>query len=131
MAVSREAEPQRRWLADAALLARLWRSQIEPAGGCAGDQPRYLSKESDRCAIIEGLRLPRRMFAAPAIKQFVRENTPPGAQIQTDDELLDYARAQRRHLLSRRLQRLLDYTSLIVNIRNGNYMGIYGHAIGR
>jgi choline dehydrogenase len=32
------------------------------------------------------------MFAASALKQFVREETLPGAQVQTDDELLDYAR---------------------------------------
>ncbi len=54
--------------------------------------PRYLSEESDRRAIIGGLRMARRLFAAPALKQFVREETLPGAQLQTDDELLDYAR---------------------------------------
>src|SRR5918911_3078862 len=54
--------------------------------------PRYLSEESDRRAIVGGLRLARRLFAAPALKQFVREETLPGPQIQTDDELLDYAR---------------------------------------
>ena len=32
------------------------------------------------------------MFAAPALQRFVREETLPGAQVQTDDELLDYAR---------------------------------------
>jgi len=32
------------------------------------------------------------MFAAPALKQFVREESLPGGQVQTDDELLDYAR---------------------------------------
>jgi choline dehydrogenase-like flavoprotein len=64
--------------------------------------PRYLSEETDRRAIIGGLRLARRMFAAPALQRFVREESLPGAQIQTDDELLDYAR-QRQHLLSRQL----------------------------
>src|SRR5438094_3363409 len=54
--------------------------------------PRYLSEESDRRAIIGGLRLARRLFAAPALQRFVREESLPGAQIQTDDELLDYAR---------------------------------------
>jgi hypothetical protein len=29
------------------------------------------------------------MFAAPALKQFVREETLPGSQVQSDDELLD------------------------------------------
>ena len=32
------------------------------------------------------------MFGAPALQRFVREETLPGAKIQTDDELLDYAR---------------------------------------
>jgi len=54
--------------------------------------PRYLSEEADRRAIIGGLRLAWRIFAAPALKQFVREETLPGGHVQTDDELLDYAR---------------------------------------
>ncbi|HJU18351.1 MAG TPA: GMC family oxidoreductase N-terminal domain-containing protein [Stellaceae bacterium] len=54
--------------------------------------PRYLSEETDRRAVIGGLRLARRLFAAPALKKFVREESLPGAQVQTDDELLDYAR---------------------------------------
>jgi choline dehydrogenase len=53
--------------------------------------PRYLSEESDRRAIIGGLRFARRIFTAPALKPFVREETLPGMQVQTDDELLDYA----------------------------------------
>jgi choline dehydrogenase len=54
--------------------------------------PRYLSEEPDRRAIVGGLPLARRIFAAPALQRFVREDTLPGAQIQTDNELLDYAR---------------------------------------
>ena len=42
--------------------------------------------------IIGGLRFARRMFAAPALQQFVREESLPGSHLQTDDELLDYAR---------------------------------------
>jgi len=38
------------------------------------------------------LRFARRIFAAPALKQFVREESLPGNQVQSDDELLDYAR---------------------------------------
>jgi choline dehydrogenase len=53
---------------------------------------RYLSEETDRRAIIGGLRLARRIFAAPALKPFVREEGLPGMQVETDDELLDYAR---------------------------------------
>ena len=54
--------------------------------------PRYLLEETDRRAIIGGLRLARRIFAAPALQQFVREESLLGSHIQTDDELLDYAR---------------------------------------
>ena len=32
------------------------------------------------------------MFGSPAFKQFVRGESLPGAQVQIDDELLDYAR---------------------------------------
>ena len=32
------------------------------------------------------------MFAAPALKQFVREESLPGSHVQSDDELLDCAR---------------------------------------
>jgi choline dehydrogenase len=54
--------------------------------------PRYLAEESDRRAIIGGLRFARRLFDAPALKRYVRQESLPGADIQTDDELLDYAR---------------------------------------
>src|SRR5216110_832855 len=74
----------------------LSRGYVEAKSNRPGDMPainpRYLSEESDRRAIIGGLRLARRMFAASALKQFVREESLPGPQIQTDDELLDYAR---------------------------------------
>ena len=72
------------------------RGYVETKSNQPGDapaiNPRYLSEEPDRRAIVGGLRLARRLFAAPALKQFVREETLPGPQIQTDDELLDYAR---------------------------------------
>jgi choline dehydrogenase len=54
--------------------------------------PRYLSEENDRRAIIGGLRFARRLFDAPALKRFVREESLPGRHLQSDDELLDYAR---------------------------------------
>jgi choline dehydrogenase len=54
--------------------------------------PRYLSDETDQRAIIGGLRFARRLFDTPALQQFVRDESLPGRDIQTDDELLDYAR---------------------------------------
>jgi len=74
----------------------LSRGYVEARSNRPGDMPainpRYLSEEADRRAIICGLRFARRMFAAPALKQFVRDESLPGSHIQTDDELLDYAR---------------------------------------
>jgi choline dehydrogenase len=74
----------------------LSRGYVEARSNRPGDMPainpRYLSEEPDRRAIIGGLRLARRIFAAPALKPFVREETLPGLQVQSDDELLDYAR---------------------------------------
>jgi choline dehydrogenase len=54
--------------------------------------PRYLSEETDRRAVVAGLRFVRRIFAAPALQQFVGVESLPGPQVQSDDELLDYAR---------------------------------------
>jgi choline dehydrogenase len=74
----------------------LSRGFVEAKTGQPGDMPainpRYLSDETDRRAIVAGLRFARRLFEAPALKQYVREESLPGHQIQTDDELLDYAR---------------------------------------
>jgi len=54
--------------------------------------PRYLSEETDRRAVIGGLRFLRRLFAAPALAHYVGPEKLPGAQLQGDDELLDYGR---------------------------------------
>src|SRR6476469_5664291 len=74
----------------------LSRGYVEAKTNRPGDMPainpRYLSDETDRRAIVGGLRFARRMFDAPALKQYVREETLPGRDVQTDDELLDYAR---------------------------------------
>jgi choline dehydrogenase len=43
-------------------------------------------------ALLGGLRFARKMFAAPALKRYVNMESLPGAELQTDDELLDYAR---------------------------------------
>jgi len=74
----------------------LSRGYVEARSNRLGDMPainpRYLSEEADRRAIIGGLRMARRIFAAPALQRFVREESLPGLQVQSDDELLDYAR---------------------------------------
>jgi choline dehydrogenase len=54
--------------------------------------PRYLTEETDRRAIVGGLRFARRLFNAPALQPYIGEERLPGAQAQSDDELLDYAK---------------------------------------
>jgi choline dehydrogenase len=54
--------------------------------------PCYLSDPADRRAIVGGLRFVRRLFAAPALACYCGAEILPGAQVETDDELLDYAR---------------------------------------
>jgi choline dehydrogenase len=54
--------------------------------------PRYLSEETDRRAVIGGLKMARRLFAAEALKKYVVGENLPGKDVRSDDELLDYAR---------------------------------------
>jgi choline dehydrogenase len=54
--------------------------------------PNYLSAPGDARVLLAGMRLTRRIFAAPAIEQHSVEETLPGPSVRTDDELLDYAR---------------------------------------
>jgi len=54
--------------------------------------PRYLSEETDRRAVVGGLKMARRLFAAPALKKYVVGENLPGKDVQSDDALLDYAR---------------------------------------
>ena len=54
--------------------------------------PRYLSEQTDRRAIIGGLRFIRHLFAAPALARYCGTEIIPGAHIASDAELLDYAR---------------------------------------
>src|SRR5271169_2233363 len=55
--------------------------------------PRYLAEDTDRRAMLGGLKFLRRLFAAPAMAKYVVAEKLPGLSVQSDDELLDYARA--------------------------------------
>jgi len=74
----------------------LSRGYVEARSNKPGDMPlinpRYLSDETDQRAMIGGLRFARRLFEAPALKQYVRDESLPGRHVESDDELLDYAR---------------------------------------
>jgi choline dehydrogenase len=52
---------------------------------------RYLSDPTDRRAIIGGPHFIRRLFAAPAVGRYCGAEILPGAQVESNDELLDYA----------------------------------------
>lgn len=54
--------------------------------------PNYLAEDRDRRTVIEGMRLIRRWFEAPALKRYFVAETAPGPDVQTDDEFLAYAR---------------------------------------
>jgi choline dehydrogenase len=74
----------------------LSRGYVEARSNRPEDQPainpRYLSEETDRRAVVGGFRMARRLFAAPALERYVVGENLPGSDVQTDDELLDYAR---------------------------------------
>ena len=55
-------------------------------------QPNYLSAPNDWRVLLGGLRLMRRLLATPEMQPYVDAETLPGAQVQSDDEWLDYAR---------------------------------------
>jgi choline dehydrogenase len=79
---------QMRPLSRGYVLARSPDPQEQPA-----INPRYLAEDTDRRAMIGGLRFLRRLFAAPALAKYVVAEKLPGPGVESDDELLDYARA--------------------------------------
>jgi choline dehydrogenase len=52
----------------------------------------YLASETDRTANVEGLKILRRILAAPALRAFTVEEVEPGAKITSDEQLLDFCR---------------------------------------
>ena len=54
--------------------------------------PRYLSEDTDQRCAIGGLRAARRLFHAPALSPYFVDEILPGANLESDDELLHYAR---------------------------------------
>ncbi|MGF1501007.1 MAG: GMC family oxidoreductase [Paracoccaceae bacterium] len=54
--------------------------------------PNYLATEDDRALIREGVRLMRRIAAAPALAEVIDAEVTPGDQCQSDDELGAFAR---------------------------------------
>ena len=55
-------------------------------------QPNYLSDPIDQAALISGVRLARRMLETSPLQPYFAEHVSPGAEVQTDDEILDFSR---------------------------------------
>jgi choline dehydrogenase len=55
-------------------------------------QPNYLSAAADQRAVVDGLGWCRRLLGTSALAPYRGPETLPGADVATDDELLDYAR---------------------------------------
>ncbi|HYF07786.1 MAG TPA: GMC family oxidoreductase N-terminal domain-containing protein [Acetobacteraceae bacterium] len=55
-------------------------------------QPNYLTDPMDIRVHLGGIRLLRRILAAPELAPFTDRETLPGPAVQSDDELLDFAR---------------------------------------
>ena len=56
-------------------------------------RPNFLATESDRQTIRDGLKLVRRLRAAPPLGEFAARELAPGAEVQTDEALDAYIRA--------------------------------------
>ena len=55
-------------------------------------RPNYLATESDRRCAIAGVKLARALAATSAMKPYVAEEYRPGAQAQSEEDLLEFAR---------------------------------------
>ena len=54
--------------------------------------PNYLATETDRRAIVDGLKIGRRVLATSHMQHFITEEYQPGMAVQTDEQLLEHAR---------------------------------------
>ena len=52
----------------------------------------YLATETDRTAFVEGIKILRRILAAPALKPFVVGEVEPGPKVTSDEEILNFCR---------------------------------------
>jgi choline dehydrogenase len=52
----------------------------------------YLATENDRCVMVEGLKVARRIAEAPPLSGFIVREEFPGPQVRTDEELLEVVR---------------------------------------
>ncbi|MFT5182866.1 MAG: choline dehydrogenase [Alphaproteobacteria bacterium] len=68
------------------------RARTADAGDNPAIQPNYLSHEYDRQVTVAGLRLQRQLLRTPELARYFDREAVPGDAVQSDDELLDFAR---------------------------------------
>jgi choline dehydrogenase len=54
--------------------------------------PNYLAIETDQRTIVAGLKLCRRILATPQMQSLIEAEFQPGSAVESDEDLLDYAR---------------------------------------
>jgi len=84
------------------MTAAAWQQRPDSAGFCqirSADpfeppviDPNYLGEDSDRRVLLAGMKLARRLLASAPLQPFYDAETYPGADIQSDDELMQVAR---------------------------------------
>jgi choline dehydrogenase len=55
-------------------------------------RPNYMSAENDVRVVVEGVRQARKIFSQPAFQPYSVGETLPGREIQSDDEITEFAR---------------------------------------
>ncbi|MBN9604898.1 MAG: choline dehydrogenase [Afipia felis] len=55
-------------------------------------RPNYLEAETDRICAVESIKYARRLASTNALKPYLVEEYKPGADVRSDDEILDFAR---------------------------------------
>ncbi|WP_375341863.1 GMC family oxidoreductase [Sinorhizobium prairiense] len=55
-------------------------------------QPNYLTHKTDQMALLGGMRLARQLFRTNALSRYMDAETSPTPNLESDDELLDFAR---------------------------------------
>jgi choline dehydrogenase len=55
-------------------------------------QPNYLATRGDRETMVAALRISRRIFRTETMRRYVVEEFWPGAQVETDEQLLEHAK---------------------------------------
>ncbi|OMH29442.1 GMC family oxidoreductase [Motiliproteus sp. MSK22-1] len=54
--------------------------------------PNYWAEEYDRKMSVEGFKLAREIMSQPAFKPFIKQETMPGSELKTDEQIMAYAR---------------------------------------